>query len=70
MIDIQNSIVYDCETFPNVYTLAAERLFSDDKVFFEISEYRDQRRDLMLWIEDLRRHQIPMIGFNNIHFDC
>lgn len=69
MIDIKQAWVYDEETFPNVFTLAAERLFSDETVFFEISDFKDDRRNLSMWCEELRRYQIPMIGFFSLQFD-
>lgn len=61
--------VYDVESFPNVFTLTAEALYSDERRIYEISEYRDDRQYLLQWFNYLQQHQIPMIGFNNESYD-
>jgi hypothetical protein len=62
-------IVYDIETFPNVFTLHMECLDDDRQSTWEISQYRDDREHLLRWFGYLAAYQIPMIGFNNINFD-
>lgn len=44
-------------------------LNSDFKATWEISYFRDDRRDLMAFFNWLYQTQTPMIGFNNIGFD-
>lgn len=68
-IDLSNAVVYDIETFPNVFTLHMEMLHSDASSTWEISTFRDDRRELIEWFNWLYRTQTPMIGFNNVHFD-
>lgn len=68
-INLSNSIVFDIETFPNAFTLAMEMLHSDTKAVWEISQYRDDRRELLQFFQYLAQTQTPMIGFNNLHFD-
>ncbi len=67
--DLSNTVVYDIETFPNVFTLSAEMLNSDIKSTWEISEFRDDRRALIEWFTYLSRTQTPMIGFFSLEFD-
>jgi hypothetical protein len=62
-------IVYDVETYPNVFTCAAVGLNTDDQAVFEISERRDDRHALWQWLYHLHQYRIEMIGFNNLHFD-
>lgn len=62
-------IVYDVETYPNVFTLSACSLNRDDMTTWEISDRMDQRRDLWEWLRFLQHNQIEMCGFNNAHFD-
>lgn len=62
-------IVYDIETFPQVFTLHAESLETDDAHTWEISHRRDDRESLLSWFAALNREQIYMIGFNNEGFD-
>lgn len=69
MINLDEAIVFDIETFPNVFTLATEMLFGEASHVFEISEFRDDRAALIAWVEHLSRTNTPMIAFNSIHFD-
>lgn len=66
---LSNAPVFDIETYPNCFTLAMECLNSDQQAVWEISNRRDDRAYLMQWFTWLAQHNIPMIGFNNIHFD-
>lgn len=68
-MNLENAFVYDIETFPNVFTLHAEALHSDQSSTWEISDFRDDRQALLAWFDWLHRTQTPMIGFNNINFD-
>ncbi len=69
MMNLEQSIVYDIETFPNCFTLYMEELNGDNKAVWEISEYRDDRKALLTYFTYLASNQTPMIGFNNINFD-
>lgn len=71
MITLDNAIIYDVETLPNVFTLTFIPLNSNsnEPITYEISEYRDDRRYLFEWFEWLRQTQTPMIGFNSENFD-
>lgn len=68
-MDLTNAVVYDIETFPNVFTLNMKMLNSDLNATWEISQYRDDRQLLIQWFNWLNNTQTPMIGFNNIAFD-
>ncbi len=37
-----NDWVYDCETFPNVFTLSVQHVDAPVKLMFEISEWRNE----------------------------
>jgi hypothetical protein len=69
MINIENTVVYDIESFPNVFSLDMECLFSDVRAVWEISHFRDDRHLLMQWFNGLIANQTPMLGFNNLHYD-
>lgn len=66
---LQHAIVYDCEVLPNCFTFAMEQLHGDTHAVWEISEYRDDRRELLQFFQYLAQNQIPMIGFNNVGYD-
>lgn len=68
-MNLDNSIIYDIETFPNVFSFAMEKMFDDTSSVWEISEYRDDRVYLFQFFEHLRQTQTPMIGFNSLFFD-
>lgn len=68
-MNLNNAIVYDIETFPNCFTLAMECLTTDTAALWEISHFRDDRRELMQWFNWLHTTQTPMIGFNSLNFD-
>jgi len=68
-MDLKSAVVYDIETFPNVFTLNLEWLFEDQNITYEISTRRDDRAELLATFDWLRQCQIPMIGFNNLGFD-
>lgn len=69
MLNFENAIVYDIETYPNCITFAMEMLNKDVKCVWEISEFRDDRKQLLSFFQELARTQTPMIGYNNIGFD-
>jgi hypothetical protein len=63
------SVVYDLETYPNVFTCTVTETDSESWHTFEISPRRDDREQLMNWLMYLAQNRIEMIGFNNIGFD-
>lgn len=66
---LDNSIVYDVETFPNCFTLSVECLNSDFSETWEISQFRDDRKEMVEFFHWCIRENAIMIGFNNIGFD-
>jgi hypothetical protein len=64
-----NDWVYDCETFPNVFTLSAMHVEAPVKLMFEISEWRNESRQIVEFVRYLADRNARMAGFNNIGFD-
>lgn len=62
-------LIYDIESFPNVFTLTAKTLGNDDTHVFEISERRNDWSDLLNVLTTLGHHGVEMVGFNNIGYD-
>lgn len=62
-------IIYDCESYPNFFSLGAESMDRDDYFDWEISTRRNDIRSLYEWLVYLRDNHIPMIGFNNVGYD-
>lgn len=69
MLDFNRAIVYDIETFPNCFTFCMEFLHNETNVVWEISQYRDDRKQLIEFFQWCVQNQVPMIGYNNIGFD-
>jgi len=63
------SYVYDSETYPNIFTLAATRVSDGGDWFFEISARRDDSAELLAFLIALKNTGARMIGYNNIGFD-
>ena len=62
-------VVYDIETYPNIFCLVAVRLDTDEQWTFEISARRNDLTDMLLWLDGLSALGGEMIGFNNLGFD-
>lgn len=62
-------IVYDIETYPNCFTLAAVSHDRDDMHVFELSDRRNDWQLLEQWFHALAGHGVEMVGFNNLGFD-
>jgi hypothetical protein len=59
------NVTYDCETYKNVFILCAQVCDSPFRYYFEISEWRNDSRQLIEWVRTLD----TMYGFNNLGFD-
>lgn len=62
-------VVYDCETYPNFFSLATVGLDTDNAALFEVSPRRNDLGSLVAWLHYLAQNRIEMIGFNNEGFD-
>ena len=67
---LDRAVIYDVESFPNCFTLTACALHDVNTMHtWEISAFRDDSASLYAWCDMLARDQVPMIGFNNVHYD-
>lgn len=62
-------LVYDCETFPNVYSVGFEHRDTKRRWQFEISFRRNDIMLLIKFIDVCKQQGCRMIGFNNLGFD-
>lgn len=69
MINMENAAVFDSECFPNAFIMCIEMLNSDVRGTFEISEFRNDTRQLMQWLQWMKSVNAPMISFNGISYD-
>ncbi len=66
---MSNDYVYDIETYPNIFTLAVEHTEAPLCWAFEISEWKNQSREIIEFLQYLKDTDSRMVGFNNLGFD-
>ena len=66
---MSNDYVFDIETYPNVFTLAVEHADAPLRWMFEISDWRNDSREIVAFLLLLKESGARMVGFNNLGFD-
>jgi hypothetical protein len=66
---MSNDYVFDIETYPNVFTLAVEHADAPLRWMFEISDWRNDSREIVAFLQFLKETDARMVGFNNLGFD-
>jgi hypothetical protein len=66
---MRNDYVFDIETYPNVFTLAVEHADAPLRWMFEISDWRNDSREIVVFFQFLKETDARMVGFNNLGFD-
>ncbi len=66
---MSNDYVYDIETYPNVFTLAVEHAEAPIRWSFEISDWRNDSKEVIEFLRYLADTKARMVGFNNLGFD-
>jgi hypothetical protein len=66
---MSNDWIYDLETFPNVFTAAFEHAHAPITLSFEISDWRNDSREIVAFLQHLKDTDARMVGFNNLGFD-
>ena len=56
--------IYDIETYPNVFTLAVEHADAPLRWMFEISDWRNDSREIVAFLLLLKESGARMVGFN------
>lgn len=62
-------IIYDIETYPNVFTMTAKHTVTDQTWVFEISHRKYELELLCKFIEVCSSKSCRWVGFNNLGFD-
>lgn len=66
---MSNDYVFDIETYPNVFTLAVEHSEAPIRWSFEISDWCNDSREIVAFLQHLKDTDARMVGFNNLGFD-
>lgn len=61
--------IYDIETYYDTFIICLKERDSGDKFHFEISNRKDQSKDLFKFLNYLLHNNGGMIGYNNLNFD-
>ena len=61
--------MYDIETYPNVFTLAVEHADAPLCWSFEISQWRNDSKEILAFLQYLKNTNARMVGFNSLGFD-
>ena len=61
--------MFDIETYPNVFTLAVEHAEAPMCWLFEISDLRNDSREIVEFLQFLKDTNARLVGFNNLGFD-
>ena len=61
--------MYDIETYPNVFTLAVEHSEAPICWSFEISDQRNDSKEIIAFLQYLADTSARMVGYNNLGFD-
>jgi len=66
---MSNDYVYDIETYPNAFTLAVEHSEAPIRWSFEISDQRNDSKEIIAFLQYLADTSARMVGYNNLGFD-
>ena len=66
---MSNDYVYDVETYPNVFTLAVEHAEAPFQWSFEISDRRNDSKEIIAFLQWLKDTNARLVGFNVLGFD-
>lgn len=64
-----NDWVYDIETYVNVFTVSFEHTEAPLRLCFEVSDWRNDSKELLDFLQHLKLSNSRMIGFNSLGFD-
>lgn len=66
---MSNDWVYDTEEYPNVFTIAFEHAEHPVKLIFEISDWKNESKQIIDFLMYLKDTNARMVGFNNVGWD-
>ncbi len=66
---MNHDFTYDLETYPNVFTACFEHIPSGMMVEYEISDWRNDSKEIIAFCQWLADTNARCIGFNNVGFD-
>lgn len=68
-LNIPGYLIYDIETYPNVFSIGITHKVTGQRWVFEISDWKNDIQLLCMFLERASYLKCEMVGFNNIGFD-
>lgn len=62
-------IIFDLETYPNIFTFCGFDYQTKQTYLFELSDRKNQKKELMQFLNYAKSQDYYFVGFNNIGFD-
>lgn len=66
---IANDVIYDEETYPNIFTVTFIDSDGSNLITFECSSRKNQSNELLAYLRNAVKNKKRFVGFNNIGFD-
>lgn len=64
-----SDVIYDIETYPNVFTLASYEISNNEMKVFEISNRKCDVFEMLDYFKHIKSSNKRMVGYNNLGFD-
>ena len=69
MVNLTRVVIYDLEIMPEVFLATFLDIPTGVHRTFEISWRKDQYYQMIDYLENIKRNQYVMVGFNNYYYD-
>ena len=66
---MSNDWIYDTEQYPNVFTITFEHAEAPVSLYFEISDWRNDSKEIIDFLSQLKNDKARLVGFNNLGWD-
>lgn len=66
---IDTDIIFDLETYPNIFTATFIKANGEDLITFECSTRKNETKGLLDYLRNCIKNKFRLVGFNNIGFD-
>ena len=64
-------VVYDIETFPNIFSCAVVDIDGNNTIVYEISNRVNQTQEFLEFLRHCAKNKLKMIGYNKyVSFEC
>lgn len=65
----RKDIIFDLETFPNIFTMCVVFVNGKGLRVYEISDRKNETEQILEFLRNVKRNEYTMVGFHNVGFD-